>query len=63
MKFSFWFDQAPRTDRRSSANSLKRAAMQSEDCENSIIDRWLDLAKRAFDSDQDRENNSGSQAA
>jgi len=53
----YWFEQDWSSDdgmnRRRDANRLQRIAKESAQQEQSQIDRWLDLAKKLFDGDDD----------
>jgi hypothetical protein len=51
----FWFEEEFNNDRRSPENRLRRIAKESERQEEGLINGWLDLAKRLFDSDDDPE--------
>jgi hypothetical protein len=50
---TYWFqdEDAESSDRRK--NRLRRIAHESQEQEEGQIDRWLDLAKKAFDGDDD----------
>jgi hypothetical protein len=48
----YWFENEPREPERRK-NRLQRIAHDSQLQEESQIDRWLDLAKKAFDKDDD----------
>lgn len=50
-----WFEDGNygQLNRRDDQNRLKRIAKQSEEQDAGRIERWLDLAKKMFDNDDD----------
>jgi hypothetical protein len=48
-----WFDEDADWERRKQDNRLKRISQESEQQDESRIDRWLELAKKLFDGDDD----------
>ena len=47
------YDPMNGPDRREEGNRLKRISRESQEQDESRIDRWLDLAKKLFDKDDD----------
>lgn len=48
-----WFEPTPEEERRDAANRMKRIAHESKEQEEAQIPRWLELARRLFDKDDD----------
>jgi hypothetical protein len=48
-----WFEEDAYWERRKQDNRLKRISQESEQQDESRIDKWLELAKKLFDGDDD----------